>query len=104
LIQGSVGFKIALSDDNWSFIHGSLRADYEIKPRIFCPLVEANLVVPIDSGIQFPGVNLTGADIIDTEASVWGWRIATDLTIHFRRGPFRRRKAGAAFVPPISIR
>jgi hypothetical protein len=94
-------------------------------PGIY-PLVEANLVVPIDGGNQLPGVNLTGADIIDigasdpeeilslaiggrarlsdiiimgaafeknilseditgtsgTEASVWGWRITTDLTIH----------------------
>jgi hypothetical protein len=125
-IQGSVGANIALSDDNWSFIHGSLHADYEIMPGIY-PLVEANLVVPIDGGNQLPGVNLTGADIIDigasdpeeilslaiggrarlsdiiimgaafeknilseditgtsgTEASVWGWRITTDLTIHF---------------------
>ena len=95
-------------------------------PGIY-PLVEANLVVPIDGGNQLPGVDLTGVDIIDigasdpeeilslviggwarlsdiiilgaageknilseditgtsgTEASVWGWRITTDLTIHF---------------------
>jgi hypothetical protein len=93
----------------------------------FFPLIEANLIAPIDGGNRLKGVNLTGADIIDigasdpetilglavgarlrlsdsviagaafeknvlqnditgtsgTEASVWGWRVTTDLTIRF---------------------
>jgi len=125
-IQGSLGAQVALSDDNWSYVHASLHGDYEVLPGVY-PLVEANLIVPLDGGNQVPGVNLTGADIVDigasdpeeiltlavglrarvadnvilgaayernvlsnningtsgTEASIWGWRITTDLTIHF---------------------
>ena len=67
-LQGSAGFQIALSDDNWSFFHGSLHADYEVLPR-FYPLVEANVIVPIDGGNRLGNINLTGVDIIDFGAN-----------------------------------
>ena len=129
-IQASAGAQIALSKKNWSYIHGSVHADYEIFPGFF-PLIEANAIVPVDGGNVMDGLNLTGAEIFDigasdpeasltlaagarfrvtenvilggafeknllsdniqidgsdipgTEASVFDWRITTDLTIHF---------------------
>lgn len=124
-IQGSVGAQVALSGDNWSYIHASLHGDYEVAPG-FYPLIEANLIVPIDGGNQLNGVNLTGVEIADLgasdpeatltiaagmrlrlsdnvilgaafeknlithditgdggEANIFGWRITSDVTIHF---------------------
>lgn len=120
-LQGSFGAQIALSDKNWSFLHGSVHADYEVLPGLF-PLLEANLTVPVDGGNQItsgPLKNLTGVDIADIGASnpettltlggglrfrvsenailgagleynvledkdhLFGWRITTDLVIHF---------------------
>jgi hypothetical protein len=65
-VQGSAGFQIAVSEKNWSFFHGSLHGDYEILPGFF-PLIEANILVPVDGGnrLGVDDLNLTGTDIID---------------------------------------
>ncbi|MEM8790311.1 MAG: hypothetical protein AAGE80_01740 [Pseudomonadota bacterium] len=120
-VQGTAGFQWGLSDENWSYIHTHGHVDYEITPGVF-PLMEFNLLIPVDGGDQIPGANLTGADIFDLGAgnpdaiftvaggvrlrpldnlifgvavegnlpdlsgmatSVYGWRVTTDLTIHF---------------------
>jgi hypothetical protein len=121
-LQGSIGFNWGIDDENWSFIHAHAHADHEVLPGLF-PLVEANLIMPVDGGDRLPGASLTGADIFDigasdpdpiftlaigaryratenvilgaavegnmldigdsTAESVYGWRITTDLTIHF---------------------
>lgn len=120
-LQGSLGAQIALSDDNWSFIHGSVHADYEVAPGLF-PALEASIMQPIEGGDQIPDgplSSLTGADIVDIGADdpqtiltvgggvryrvsdnailglgadwnvlededhVYGWRILTDVVLHF---------------------
>lgn len=67
-IQASVGAQIALSDENWSFIHASIHADTEIVDDLF-PFVEMNAILPIEGGDRIPGATLTGADIADIGAS-----------------------------------
>lgn len=120
-VQGSLGAQIALSDDNWSFIHASGHVDHEIAPNLF-PALEFNAMIPVDGGDQItsgPLDSLTGADIVDIGADdpqpiltigggvryrvsdnaifgvgadynvlededhVYGWRIITDLVLHF---------------------
>jgi hypothetical protein len=67
-VQGSLGAQIAISDDNWSYIHGHLHVDHEIFPGVY-PLLEANLIAPIDGGDVLPNTSLTGAEIVDIGAS-----------------------------------
>lgn len=70
-IQGSAGFQVALSSENWSFFHASAHIDYEVLDDLY-PFVEANLFAPIDGGDRItagPLVNLTGAEIADIGAS-----------------------------------
>ncbi|MEM7528091.1 MAG: hypothetical protein AAF416_10455 [Pseudomonadota bacterium] len=71
-VQASVGGQIALSDDNWSFIHASAHVDYEVVDNLF-PFLEANVLAPVDGGDSVVNdlglVNLTGADLADTGAS-----------------------------------
>jgi hypothetical protein len=121
-VQGSAGAQLALSDENWSYLHAHGHANLEVLPGVF-PLVEANMILPVDGGDRVPGASLTGADIFDigasdpqpilslgigtrlraadnvilgaavegnvldigadTADSVYGWRVTTDLTIHF---------------------
>lgn len=121
-VQGSIGYQVALSDENWSYIHVHGHIDHEIAPNFF-PLLEFNAIIPTSGGDRIPGANLTGADVFDIGASdpvsivtlaigaryrvfdnmvvgaafegnvadvadssaesVYGWRITTDLTIHF---------------------
>ncbi|MEL7346290.1 MAG: hypothetical protein AAFN17_00920 [Pseudomonadota bacterium] len=71
-VQASLGGQIALSDENWSFIHASVRADYEVLDGLF-PFAAVNIFAPVDGGdsvvndINLP--NLTGADIADVGGS-----------------------------------
>lgn len=121
-VQGSLGVKWGIDDDNWSFVHAHAHADTELLPNFF-PLVEANVILPIEGGDRLPGASLTGADVFDigasepdpiftlaigaryrfsdsiiagaavegnmldigddTAESVYGWRITTDVTVHF---------------------
>lgn len=121
-LQGSLGLNWGISDRSWSFFHLHGHANYEIVDNFF-PLVEANLILPVDGGDRIPGAQLTGADVFDigasdpvsimtlaigaryrfapnvifgaavegnvldigddTAESVYGWRITTDLTVHF---------------------
>ena len=121
-VQGSAGFQWGLSDESWSFIHAHGHVDLEVAPGFF-PLLEANVILPVDGGDRIPGAQLTGADVFDIGASdpqpiftlaigaryratdniifgaavegnvldigndsadsVYGWRVTTDLTIHF---------------------
>ncbi|MEM7499712.1 MAG: hypothetical protein AAF371_17200 [Pseudomonadota bacterium] len=71
-VQGSVGGQIALSDDNWSFIHASAHLSYEIAGS-FYPFAELNILAPVDGGDSVVNdlglVNLTGADLADIGAS-----------------------------------
>ncbi|MEO0822222.1 MAG: hypothetical protein AAF074_17565 [Pseudomonadota bacterium] len=70
-LQGSVGAQISLSEDNWSFVHLSGHADYQVIDNLF-PYVEFNLFAPFDGGNQIVGgplSNLTGAEIADIGAS-----------------------------------
>ncbi len=117
-VQMSLGAQIALSDENWSFIHASLHGDMEIYDNLF-PFAELNAFLPFEGGNRVPGSQLTGADIADIGASdpvsivtlgggiryrfsdnavfgvaiegniadrdnsVFGYRVTTDLTLHF---------------------
>lgn len=117
-VQGTAGFQIALSDENWSYFHLNTHVDYDAGHGFF-PFAEANLTLAIDGGNQLPGANLTGTDVFDLGASdpedlftlggglryrisdnviagagvegnlinredtVFGYRITTDLVIHF---------------------
>lgn len=121
-LQGSLGFQWGIDDDNWSYFHAHAHIDHEVATG-FYPLVEANLILPVEGGDRIPGANLTGADIFDIGASdpdpiftlaigarfmasdhivlgaalegnvldigadsassVYGWRVTTDLTVHF---------------------
>ncbi|MEM7508594.1 MAG: hypothetical protein AAF415_17825 [Pseudomonadota bacterium] len=117
-VQGTLGFQIALAEDNWSFFHANLHADYDTGFGL-SPFVEANLIAPFDGGNQLPGATLTGADVFDLGASdpqtqftlgggarfrlsdhatfgagveanfanrdtsVFGYRVTTDLVLHF---------------------
>lgn len=69
-IQGSIGAQLALSGENWSYIHAHGHIDHEIAPGLF-PLLEVNAIIPIDGGDRFPGLpaNLTGADLFDIGTS-----------------------------------
>ena len=67
-LQGSIGFNWGIDDENWSFIHAHGHVDHEIAPGFF-PLVEANVLMPVDGGDRLPGSSLTGADIFDLGAS-----------------------------------
>ncbi|MEL6766373.1 MAG: hypothetical protein AAFP17_04280 [Pseudomonadota bacterium] len=71
-LQGSVGGQIALSDDNWTFIHASAHASYELDGG-FYPFAELNILAPVDGGNSVVNdlglVNLTGADLADIGAS-----------------------------------
>jgi len=66
--QGSLGVQWGIDDDNWSYFHAHGHLDYELAEG-FYPLVEANLLMPIEGGDRLPGLNLTGADIFDIGAS-----------------------------------
>ncbi len=71
-LQGSAGVQIALSNENWSYVHLGGHADYEVYDNVF-PFVEANAILPVDGGNQFPKGSplgrLTGADIADIGAA-----------------------------------
>ncbi|PWE28858.1 hypothetical protein DDZ14_18270 [Maritimibacter sp. 55A14] len=69
-VQGSIGVQIAMSNDNWSYVHAHVHVDHEIAPGFF-PLLEANAIIPIDGGNRIPAGpldNLTGADLFDIGA------------------------------------
>jgi hypothetical protein len=69
-VQGSLGAQIALSGDNWSFIHTSLGANYEVLPGLY-PMLEMNALIPVDGGDRIPSgplSNLTGTDLFDIRA------------------------------------
>lgn len=71
-IQGSAGMQIALSDENWSYVHLGAHTDYEVINGVF-PFFEANAILPFDGGNQFAKntpvfAKLTGADILDIGA------------------------------------
>lgn len=70
--QASVGAQLALGKENWSYIHTSGHLNYEIVDGVF-PFVEANAILPIDGGNEFPKgtpvfSKLSGADILDIGA------------------------------------
>ncbi|MGF1445806.1 MAG: hypothetical protein ACFBRM_06340 [Pikeienuella sp.] len=67
-VQGSVGFQWGISDRSWSFIHAHAHIDHEVFEGFF-PLVEANLIAPVDGGNRIEGASLTGADVFDIGAS-----------------------------------
>jgi len=67
-VQGSIGVNLSVDGDNVSNVHLHGHLDHEILPGLF-PLVEANMLLPIDGGNQLPGANLTGADVFDLGAS-----------------------------------
>ncbi|PKP75608.1 MAG: hypothetical protein CVT84_02340 [Alphaproteobacteria bacterium HGW-Alphaproteobacteria-6] len=69
-LQGSLGLQVAVSGENWSYVHAHLHADHEVMPGFF-PLVEVNAIIPVDGGNRFPGLpsNLTGADLFDIGTS-----------------------------------
>jgi len=70
--QGSAGVQIALSDDNWSYVHLGGHMNVRLTPQFF-PFIEANALIPIDGGDEFPNntpvlERLTGGDILDIGA------------------------------------
>jgi len=67
-LQGSIGYQIALSDRNWSYVHLHGHVDHEVMPGFF-PLFEVNAIIPTDGGDRIPGAELTGADVFDIGAS-----------------------------------
>lgn len=121
-LQGEVGFQWGISDRSWSYFHLHGHVDHEIAPGFF-PLVEANLLLPVDGGNRIPGAKLTSVDLFDigaedtqatftlgvgaryrafdnliigaavegnilelganTANSPFGWRITSDVTVHF---------------------
>ncbi len=66
--QGSLGFQWGIGDESWSYFHAHAHLDNEIFEGFF-PLVEANLIMPVDGGDRIPGASLTGADVFDIGAS-----------------------------------
>ena len=69
-IQGSLGVQLAVSGENWSYVHAHAHVDHEVAPNFF-PLIEVNAIIPFDGGDRFPGLpaNLTGADLFDIGTS-----------------------------------
>lgn len=67
-LQGLLGIQAALSDEGWSYFHAHMHADYELFEGFF-PLVEANVIAPIEGGDRLQGATLTGTDIFDLGAS-----------------------------------
>lgn len=70
--QGSVGMQIALSEENWSYVHMGAHVDYEVLNGFF-PFFEANAILPVDGGNQFAKGTpvfgkLTGAEFLDLGA------------------------------------
>ncbi|GMG85281.1 hypothetical protein LNKW23_44990 [Paralimibaculum aggregatum] len=120
--QGAVGFQWGIGAESWSYFHLHGHLDYEVAPGVY-PLIEANLLLPVDGGDRIPGSSLTSVDLFDigaedtqgtftlaigaryrpmdnlilgaavegnildlgadTAESVFGWRVTTDVTIHF---------------------
>ena len=66
-LQGSVGVQAALSGESWTYLHAHAHADYELFDGFF-PLVEANVIAPIQGGDRLPGAPLTGTDLFDLGA------------------------------------
>ncbi|MEL6317854.1 MAG: hypothetical protein AAFR16_09495, partial [Pseudomonadota bacterium] len=72
-LQGSAGAQIGISDDSYSFFHGSATASYEALPG-FYPTLESHVFAPFDGadrGAPFDGAlsNLTGAEFLDVGGS-----------------------------------
>ncbi len=91
--QGSFGFVWGIGDESTSFFHAHGHLDHEVFEGFF-PLVEANLLVPVDGGDRIPGSNLTGADVFDLGAE--NTQGIFTLGIGARYNPFETVSFGAA--------
>jgi hypothetical protein len=98
-LQGSVGVNLALDqDENTSFLHYSLHADYELLPNLF-PLIELNGFTPVSDGERLQG-KFDGVDLVNFGSDDRGTTLTITGGVRYRVTD--RIQFGTGFETPIT--